>query len=190
MICFAFFAFACFSLCFLALAFSFPLLCFFVVMYAIVFAPCSVNAGRQKQHHGQSIAERRQGERLRRACLACPFAVAIGAYCFIMRGHCLHGATPSPAGGTFSVRFDEGKGGNPSCSSPQPLVLTFQQYWRINQHPCSHKIIIHSHKSIVSCSYNKSAGMYNLTTLLFSASWLQAIKSQIGFKLVASLVQS
>lgn len=59
----------------LCLAFAFPLCLlsalFLRHVYAIVFAPCSGNAERQKQHHGQSIAERRQGERLRRARLAC-----------------------------------------------------------------------------------------------------------------------
>ena len=48
---------------FLLLFFSRACFCFLVVMYAIVFAPCSVNAERQKQHSGQRIAERRQGER-------------------------------------------------------------------------------------------------------------------------------
>lgn len=136
-------------------------LCFSFVCYAIVFAPCSGNAERQEQQHGQSIAERRQGERLRRACFACLFAFAIGAYYIIMRGHCLQGGTPQPPGGTFSVRFDERKEPNPSCSSPKPLVLTFQQYWRINQLSCSHKIIILSHESTVSCSRSKSAGVHN-----------------------------
>lgn len=46
-------------------------LLFVFVCYAIKCAPCSGNAGRQKQHHGQSIAERRQGN-ARRACHALP----------------------------------------------------------------------------------------------------------------------
>lgn len=100
--------------CALLLLFRLFSVCSCCVCYAIVSAPCSVNAGRQKQQHGQSIAERRQ--------FACLFAFAIGAYYIIMRGHCLQGATPPPAGGTFSVRFDEGKAPNRSCSSPSSLV--------------------------------------------------------------------
>ena len=118
---------ACACLLFLSLLCLFCLcsaLLFMFVCYAIKCAPCSVNAGRQKQHHGERIAERRQGERLRRACLACLIAFAIGAYCFIMRGLCLRGATPPPAGGTFSVRFTGKNELNRSCSSPQPIVPT------------------------------------------------------------------
>ena len=92
------------------------------VCYAIKCAPCSGNAERQKQQHGQSIAERRQGDRLRRACLACLIAFAIGAYCFIMRGLMRRGYIARRPGGTFSVRMDEGEELNRSCSSPNTLV--------------------------------------------------------------------
>lgn len=98
-----------------------PLLPSRCVCYAIVFAPCSVNAGRQKQQHGQSIAERRQGERppglfCLPACLCYRCIIYHYARALLARGR------PPPAGGTFSVRFDDGKEPNPSCSSPKPFV--------------------------------------------------------------------
>lgn len=98
-------------------------LLFVFVCYAIKCAPCSGNAGRQKQHHGQSIAERRQGERLRRAYLACFLHLLSVHNATLCAGFACRGAIPPPAGGTFSVRFDGGKQPNPSCSSPKPIVL-------------------------------------------------------------------
>ena len=121
-------------LCLFALSFRLlSLLCLFCLCSALLFvfvcnaikcAPCSGNAERQKQQHGQSIAESRQGERLRRACPALP---ACRCYRCIIKHYaraCLRGATPPPARGTFSVRFDEGEQSNRSCSSPNSLVQT------------------------------------------------------------------
>lgn len=72
LVSFALFAFALLALCFVASCFALVLsclcfvrlfsVCFCCVCYAIKCAPCSGNAGRQKQHHGQSIAEGRQGD--------------------------------------------------------------------------------------------------------------------------------
>ena len=129
-------------LCLFALSFRLlSLLCLFClcsallfvfVCYAIKCAPCSVNAERQKQHHGERIAERRQGERLRRACPALPDCRCYRCIIYhYARTYAAGVYRPAP-GGTFSVRFGEGKEPNRSCSSPRPLVLTFQQYWRIN----------------------------------------------------------
>lgn len=101
-----------------------PLLPSRCVCYAIVSAPCSVNAERQKQQHEERIAERRQGN-ARRACPALPDCLCYRCIIYHYVRACLQGDRPPPAGGTFSVRFDGGKGENRSCSSPQPLVLTF-----------------------------------------------------------------
>lgn len=117
--CFSFRLCVFFALFYLDSAFS--LLCFFFVMYAIVFAPCSGNAERQKQHSGQSIAERRQGNAFAGLILL--------AFCICYRCIIYHYARtyaagvyrPAP-GGTFLVRMDEGKEPNRSCSSPSSLV--------------------------------------------------------------------
>ena len=119
--CFSFRLCVFFAIFYLDSAFS--LLCFFFVMYAIVFAPCSGNAERQKQHSGQRIAEWRQGERLRRACPALPDCLCYRCIIYhYARTYAAGVYRPAP-GGTFSVRIDEGKQPNRSCSSPKPIVL-------------------------------------------------------------------
>lgn len=111
LVSFALFAFALLALCFVASCFALVLsclcfvrlfsVCFCCVCYAIKCAPCSVNAGRQKQHHGQSIQRAGKGNASAVLVLLCLIAFAIGAYCFIMRGLCLQGTTPQPPGGYF-----------------------------------------------------------------------------------------
>lgn len=105
----------------LLLFFSRACFCFLVVMYAIVFAPCSVNAERQKQHSGQRISEQRQGN-ARRACPALPDCLCCRCIIYhYARTYAAGVYRPAP-GGTFSVRFTGKNQPNRSCSSSQPIV--------------------------------------------------------------------
>ena len=104
--CFFVIAFEYMTLPRFACAFS---LCFSFVCYAIVFAPCSGNAERQKQHHGQSIAERRQGERLRRACFACRLPLLSVHTISLCAGFACRGIDHRPPGVLFRYGWTGGK---------------------------------------------------------------------------------
>lgn len=106
----------------LLLFFSRACFCFLVVMYAIVSAPCSVNAERGNVRAGRE--ERRNGGK-GNAWRTCPALPDCRCYrCIIYHYARTYAAgvyRPAP-GGTFSVRFAGKKQPNRSCSSPQPIV--------------------------------------------------------------------
>lgn len=102
-----------------------PLLPSRCVCYAIVFAPCSVNAERQKQQHGQSIAERRQGERLRRSCPALPDCLCYRGIIKYYTRDCLQGDRPPPARGVL-FRYGLTRG-NSQIGLAHPPTLLFKQ---------------------------------------------------------------
>lgn len=94
-------------------------------MYAIVSAPCSGNAERENKRAGGEW--RRSGKGNARRGLSCfAWLPLLSVHNIsLCAGIACRGIDHRPPGGTFSVRFDDGKQPNRSCSSPKPLVLTF-----------------------------------------------------------------
>lgn len=194
------FAFAVCFRCFLALLPSLPLLSFLrLCLYCLAFYVCDCFRAVFGQCRTPKTAPRakhtesRQGERLRRACLACLIAFAIGAYCYNMRGLCLQGATPQPARGYFFGTDGQGERAKsvlliPITPCSQSLTYRRMVTATVFKLSCSCSktstciilkpivptVIIKRIQLKLSCSYYQTAGVHNLTTLLFSASWLQA----------------
>lgn len=123
--------FLCFLSCWLVFV---ALFCALIVCdcFRAVFGQCRTPKTAQRAKHSRTAAKGTPSPVL--SCL--PVCLCYRCIIYHYARACLQGATPPPARGTFSVRFDDGKAPNPSCSSPNSLVQTS------NSIACTHNTLL------------------------------------------------
>lgn len=123
-------------------------------------------------------------DRLIRAFLALPDFFFCRGIIYHYERACLRGGTPQPpGGGTFSVRVDEGKHPNPSCSSPNTLVLK-NNFVSCTRHSSCSNIHQQGHvtQSLCLLHPNRLCAEYSAVTNIFSCLFLVS-SSSTGIRL-------